>query len=116
MADGAVVALAALVAIRENLRPLLLREDFAGHGDALRVAADLDAGAFAGEEHFTESDGRTDFALEFFDGERVALGDPVLLSTGFDDCVGHGCWFLKNGRGNWHHRPALARDKSCFGA
>ena len=106
MADGPMIALPALVTIREKLRPLELVHDLAVHRRALHVAAGLDASAFAHEQHFAERHLRADLALEFFDCKRVTFGDPVLLSTGFENCVRHGVWFL----GKWARKLSRLPD------
>jgi diadenosine tetraphosphatase ApaH/serine/threonine PP2A family protein phosphatase len=89
--DGLVETFAALEFERDAFRTTDLADDFCGNGSTgNRRGTDFHAVAFANENDLIEGDFRIDFDIELLDVEGVALLDAVLLTAGFDHCVGHG--------------------------
>src|SRR5690606_32400808 len=91
----------------ELLAPPLL-DDLALHeGAADRGLANLGGAVVAdGQEHLAKLHLVTGVALELLDADRVALGDPILLTTGSNNCSCHG-----KGSRNLVRGPALCKPE-----
>jgi len=61
---------------------------FCRHLGALKIGlANLNRIAVGQHEHVREIKGRALVDVELLDGQEIALGDTVLLTASFDDCV-----------------------------
>ena len=87
MADGAMIAFSALVLIGYDFRRLVLLDDFGNHRGSGKGAAGLEIGPCTVEKNVGESVLGTSGDIEFLDVDDVALGDAVLFTAGFEDCV-----------------------------
>jgi len=89
--DGLVETLAALELEGNAFRPTVLSNHLGLNGSTSNGrCADLYAVAFANEKDLVEGDFGIDCEVELLDIEFVAFLNAVLLTAGFDHCVGHG--------------------------
>ena len=87
MSDSAVIPLAALHFERNRLGAALVLDNIGQNGGVLKRIAQRDFAVPAGQQHAIERMGLTRFGRETFNFQRVPSGDPILFSTGFNDCV-----------------------------
>lgn len=74
----------------DAFRSAELVEDLGGHGCTINQGfADGGVGTIIDEKDLDEANFVIHLDVEFFDIELVALLHAVLLTAGFDDCVGH---------------------------
>ena len=89
MADRAVIALPAAILVSDDFGVLALVDDFSRDARAGEILGHLRRVAVDVKEEVRESRGATNFEVEFFNVEDITLGDAVLFTAGFEDCVGH---------------------------
>jgi len=115
-ADGLVETLAALELEGNAFRTTVLSNYLGLDGSTSDGrCANLYAVAFANEKDLVEGDFGIDCEVELLDIEFVAFLNAVLLTAGFDHCVGHGRMGNKvrppgmGGRGDHHGTTGCAR-------
>jgi hypothetical protein len=100
MADGPMVAFAALELKGDDLVVLELLDDFGLHaGSREKRCAEVYLVTVDDQENVAESGFFAGFGIEFLDTQDISFGDAVLLAAGLDDCVGHGKSLEKGVRG-----------------
>jgi len=88
MALGLQIALAALEFHDLDLVLAIVLEDLRRDRRPWHVGlADGDVLAVDHQEHTVELDGLAGVPRQLLHAQAIALGDPVLLAAGFDDCV-----------------------------
>src|SRR4051812_17039721 len=89
MADGAMVAFPAAILVGEDFVGLALVDHLGGDAGAAEIGSDLGVFAIRVEENLGKGHAAADFGVELLDVNEVTLGNAVLFTAGFDDCVWH---------------------------